>query len=232
MIVFNCRGFRVPVYASIVTQTSKTLRKKVSEERKVSLFAHPLAAYLCTIPNIYIQTRRAEEAIYISLDWDPYCLDRIIDFWTSTRLNVRKEKRIGHPAASLDTVVSNRDAATSLTTLEVLVHIYLCAVELEDDALIETTLARMRHPIAISGHLNYNELLKCVSMAYSGDSERDRHKVFRRILLSGVIINMTDIWTGEERGMFEKIRIHNPRFSSDHLTGLLYYTTVYKDHKV
>lgn len=110
-----------------------------------------------------------------------------------------RERKKTRALASTDKVMFPKldtDKATSLSTLEVLVHIYLAALQFEDYALVKATLARMRQHVLDRRHLDHKELLRCVRLVYAEDNDgRDSHDILRRILRSAVVIdNMDLIW--------------------------------------
>lgn len=185
--------------------------------------------FLLYIANIYIYNDPGNDEIRINFDCPAFCIDRIVEFWTSTNLIVKKERNITLSDASSDTVMLDDDSSASLTTLEALVHMCLCALDLEDDALTEATLSRIRHHIIDGKFLTHEELLKCTDFAYDKEGDTESHKVLRQVLLSAVVLHTMDIWMGSCREMLVNLRKKHPQFDFDHFTGSLYYTTVYKD---
>jgi hypothetical protein len=135
-------------------------------------------------------SQRKEPLIDISISdkTQPYVIDRIIEFWYTLHLNVRQHKLVRHATVPPHDPALI-DVSDTLTSMDALLQILSAAYELDDQALIDASLAAARSLILQSG-LGAKECVKLLEQGYTVEGVHREHELVRKRMLLSAALRM------------------------------------------
>lgn len=138
-------------------------------------------------------------------------------FWTTSTLSLPVEYHIlydGPKKTETEPVVL---FPRRLSNLEMMIQIYTCAIDLEDEALKECLLNTMRLYVK-RDNLDLEDLARATDWAYRQDNMNSSYFVIRRILLSGMVLNRYSFGF-DLSGFFRRLSIQDLDLLNDLQTG-------------
>jgi hypothetical protein len=178
-------AFRIP--APFAGQTSRVIREYVDS---------------------YNDSANKIAPMEVCVAWEPYFLDRIVDFWRTSVLEIGRRKFV---LRALERPVDSKamDVTARFTTSHVCAVLCDYAVELRDEALLKAGFATLRRRLL--GEVEHAELLESVEFYYNRKVVEEHKRVLKRILLSAVVIKGMDIFAGGLRKRFIEPRMRYPQ---------------------
>jgi hypothetical protein len=111
----------------------------------------------------------------------PYVTDRMVDFWYFSSLNVKKRKVVRH-ATVLPSDPALIDVTETLSSMDALLQILSAAYQVEDQALVNASLAAARHLI-VKGRVDPMDCVKLLEQAYTVEGVHQEHELVRKRML-------------------------------------------------
>jgi hypothetical protein len=131
----------------------------------------------------------------VTIDVDPYVMDRIINFWDKASLSVEKDKRVSCLSAQI-TDDAQRNATSSLSTLATIMSIHNCAGVFHDESLAICSPDLMRRHLT-GRHVTMPEFLHGVRLAWNIGTDESCHPDVRRLLLTIMVMHSANFCCGE-----------------------------------
>lgn len=145
----------------------------------------------------------------------PYALGRVIEFWYLFSLNIGKDKKLHH-ASTQPTGSTYANVTETKNSMDALMNILDVAYKWEDDSLVLTTLASMRHHV-VHGRIEAMDCVDAVKRAYVTECVNDKHqKLQKRILLAAALcIKSSMALPGAVRSAFVEAIMECPKLNDD-----------------
>lgn len=163
------------------------------------------------IPNPLIEQRD---------EWEPFIADRVTDFWSTGRLDLRMQKIVQY-SMTPTTDPADQDVTQRMTTTVAVVKIMQISETLGDSELQDAAHQRLRHHI-MSRQFGHREILDVIHKLYESGISGDYVGKLKSVLLSALVRNSAAICSGPHQTEFATGLAKYPDLWAQYVMGTAY----------
>lgn len=157
---------------------------------------------------------------------DLYSLDCIVRFFLTLNMTIDIIKKLEY-ARIPPGLMHDPNSTSSMTTLEVLVNIYLVSEGLRNHFLADCVMAKLRYNLH-HGHFDFDEFLNSLGHVYGLSPHDARHRELQSIFLSATIHHSLALSSGPKWTRFSDLLGENDNLRYEHILAKSWHVHVHR----